>query len=100
VDLRSTEARRFRDLCNALSGEYGGLAPLSEPEVALIRQAAALILQAEQLQAKIVKGESVDNDALIRIANTARRALAGLKRKVRAPKLDLQAYIAARGDAA
>ena len=46
-----------------------------------IRQAAAIMLRAEQLQAGIVNGEAVDADELIRLASEARRIVAGLHRR-------------------
>ncbi|WP_271554340.1 hypothetical protein [Bradyrhizobium sp. CCBAU 45394] len=45
----------------------------SELERGLIRQAAALALRAEQLQATIVRGDSVDDDHLIRLSGEARQ---------------------------
>src|SRR5215218_10200066 len=75
VDGRTSGARRFRDLMKAFAAEYGGLALLSEPERALVRQAASLTLENERLQVAIAKGERVDGDLLIRLSSESRRAL-------------------------
>jgi hypothetical protein len=54
IDGRSPAARRFRDLIQLYETEVGGV--LTEVERGLIRQAAALTIRAEQLQAAIVEG--------------------------------------------
>jgi hypothetical protein len=79
VDGRSATARRFRDICRAYEIELGG--PVSELERDLIRQAAGLTLRSEQMQARIVRGEIVDNDLLIRLSSTARRVLETISAK-------------------
>ena len=73
VDLRSSSARRFRDLVRSYEAEPGG--ELSEAERSLVRQAVALQLQAERLQEMIVRGEAVDSDLLIRVSSTSKRLL-------------------------
>jgi hypothetical protein len=78
VDGRSSNARRFRDICAAYEAEAGG--NVTEVERDLIR-AAGLTLRAEQLQGAIVRGEAVDNDELIRLSSTAKRLLAGIRAK-------------------
>jgi hypothetical protein len=79
VDERSAGARRFRDLVAAYTAEIGGT--LSESESGLIRQAAALALRCEGLQAAIVRGEPVDDDLLVRISGTAKRLLGAIGKK-------------------
>jgi hypothetical protein len=91
IDGRSPTARRFRDLMQAYEAEIGP--DLSEVERGLIKQAAALTLRAEQLQADIVNGKDVDSDALIRISSTAKRILGAIgekaaKRKPAQPTLE------------
>ncbi len=101
VDGRSAGARRFRDLSKAFAAELGGLATLSEPERALVRQAAGLTLQTERLQVAIAKGEKIDPDELIRLASEARRALNGIRRREQPKAASLSEYLATkRGDAA
>jgi hypothetical protein len=90
-------ARRFRDLIKAYEAEIGG--ELTEVERGLVKQAAALTLRAEQMQAAIVRGEPIDNDQLIRISGTAKRILGAIgdkasKRRPAAPTL--QDHIAKR----
>ena len=78
VDGRSETARRFRDVAIALTDDCGGADRLSEPTRLLIRQAAMLTIQVEQLQAKIVAGEDVDHEQVIRLSNVLTRVLAAL----------------------
>jgi hypothetical protein len=90
VDGRSSSARRFRDLVVAFEAEIGG--ELTEVERGLVRQAAALTMRAEQLQADIINNVPVDSDALIRISSTAKRILGAIgeragKRKPPAPTI-------------
>jgi hypothetical protein len=85
VDGRSATARRFRDLIAELTIEAGGGEGLSAAERGAIRQAAAILLRAEQVQAAIVKGEPVDNDEFIRLSGEARRVLAGLRKRAPPP---------------
>ena len=85
VDGRSIEARRYRDLAIAFANELGGATALGEAEQALVRQAAAMVLQAERLQGAAVRGEAVDLEQLTRLSNSATRALTklGIKRTSR-----------------
>lgn len=81
VDGRGAVARRFRDLiADLVREEFGGCEKLSIGELGLLRQAAALILQAEQLQAALVRGEAVDGDELVRVSSESRRVLAAIRR--------------------
>ena len=101
VDLRSSLARRFRDLVASYEGELGGT--LSEAERSLVRQAVGLQLQAERMQEAIVRGETVDSDALIRVSSTSKRLLSVIATKAgkRKPeKPDLKAYLASKASAA
>jgi hypothetical protein len=96
IDGRSASARRFRDLIHDLTKEHVGKdAPLTTGEHNLVRQAAALVLRAEQLQSRLVRGEPVDEDLLIRLSSEGRRILANLarrrERKQRDPGLELRA---------
>src|SRR5687768_11729967 len=93
VDGRSANARRFRDLVDAFSRDLGGMSQLTEADRSLVRQAATLTVRSEQLQAAIVRGEPVDPDELIRLTNTARRTLAGIRRKEQ-PKETISDYLA------
>jgi len=79
IDGRSPAARRFRDLVDAYTSEIGG--ELTEVERGLVKQAAALTLTAEGMQADIVNGKPVDTDAMIRVTSTAKRILGAISAK-------------------
>jgi len=67
--------RRF----NALLRQFlAGRAAPTVVEQGLARQAAAVMLRCEQLQAQLVRGEAVDPLALVRTTGELRRALRAL----------------------
>ena len=70
VDGRSMRARRYRDLCRAIFIDQGGEDRLSETRKQLIRRFASLGVQAEELEARLVRGETVDLGAQSVIAST------------------------------
>ncbi len=86
VDGRSADSRRYKDLCMSLADDLGGAAVLTEAQRALVRQAAAMIVQSEKLQSAVLRGEIVDCEQLTRLANAATRILTrlGIKREARA----------------
>jgi hypothetical protein len=79
IDMRSPTARRYRDLVQAYSAEIGG--DLSQTEMAMIKTAAGLAVQAEMMQADIVNGKIVDSDDLIRLSSEVRRILDAIAEK-------------------
>jgi hypothetical protein len=79
IDMRSPTARRYRDLVQAYSAEIGG--DLSQTEMAMIKTAAGLAVQAEAMQADIVNGKIVDSDDLIRLSSEVRRILDAIAEK-------------------
>jgi hypothetical protein len=82
VDGRTVAARRFRDLVVAFTAELG--ADLTEPDKALIKQAAALTVQSETIQTAIAAGEAVNMDQALLLAAECRQALISLQtRKVK-----------------
>jgi hypothetical protein len=85
VDGRRAPARRYRDLCLSLAEDLGGASTLTEAQNALVRQAAAMIIQSEKLQSAVLNGEIVDCEQLTRLANAATRILTrlGVKRQPR-----------------
>jgi len=91
ADGRSASARRFRDLIAGFAAPYGGQAALTVAEQALIRNAASLTLKLEQLQADAAAGRPVDSEQLTRLANSAARTLASLRKgrehQMRSPAL-------------
>jgi hypothetical protein len=56
IDMGSAAGRRFRHLVDSYSAELG--TELSEAELSLVRQACALQLEAERMQAAIVRCDS------------------------------------------
>lgn len=84
IDGRSAQARRYRDLIEALTADLG--TDLSEAERLQIRNAASLQLHCEELTARVVRGEAVDGEAITRASNAASRALSALKVKRTARK--------------
>jgi hypothetical protein len=86
----SKYGRRFRDLIDAFSKEIGG--GLTQFEMSMVKQAAALAIQGEQMQAAIINGEPVNSDDLIRLSSEVRRILAEIagkagKRKPAGPRM-------------
>jgi hypothetical protein len=81
IDGRSVDARRYHDVAIALADDLGGQDKLNESSKILVRQAAALTVQVEGLQSKIVAGGGVDLEQLTRVANSLSRTLQRLGRK-------------------
>jgi hypothetical protein len=96
IDGRSTEARRYRDLCLSFADDLGGAAGLTESQRALVRQAAALSVQSEKLQAAMIRGEDVSDEQMTRVANSLSRTLSRLGRKRAPAKLSVPEYLAQR----
>jgi hypothetical protein len=96
VDGRSVVARRYRDVAIALADDLGGQDRLSEPSKILVRQAAALTVQVETLQTKIVSGEDVNLEQLTRLSNVLGRTLQrlGLRKPRARPASPLAAHFA------
>ncbi len=65
--------RRYRDIVDLYTTEIGG--DLSQTEMAMVKQAAALAIKGEMMQAAIINGEPVDSDELIRLSSEVRRIL-------------------------
>jgi hypothetical protein len=97
IDGRSTQARRFKDLVASFASSLGGDTSLSEVDRALIRNAAALTVQCERLQAAAIAGHEVKSEEMTRLANSSARILTALRlkrqRRDQAPSI---AEIAAR----
>jgi hypothetical protein len=76
----SKYGRRYRDLIACYSEELGGNP--SQTEMGMIRQAAALSIRSEMIQAALINGEpNISDDDLIRISSEVRRILDGLAEK-------------------
>ena len=79
----------------SLADDLGGADRLTEAQRALVRQAAAMIVQSERLQASILRGEIVDSEQLTRLANVVSRILSrlGVKRSRVQPPSRLDAML-------
>jgi hypothetical protein len=97
IDGRSTEARRYRDLCFSFADDCGGAASLTEAQRALVRQAASLVVQSERLASAAIRGELVSDEQRTRVANALGRTLnrLGIKKRV-GRKLTVPEYLEAR----
>jgi hypothetical protein len=73
LDGRSASARRYRDLVNSYIADMGGLDRCSDIKLGLLRRLAAVTVQAEVLEAKMVNGEQVDIGTLCTLASTTVR---------------------------
>jgi hypothetical protein len=73
LDGRSAAARRFRDLVKSLVIDQGGFSKCSEVKLGLLRRLAAVTVQSELLEAKMVNGEAIDIGTLCMLASTTVR---------------------------
>jgi hypothetical protein len=73
LDGRSSAARRFRDLVNSYIADMGGADSCSDIKLGLLRRLAAVTVQAEVLEAKMINGEQVDIATLCTLASTTVR---------------------------
>ena len=75
-DGRGLWARRYRDLIALHVSDLGGPdAGLSEAQLSLIRRAAAVEVELEQMEGKLSRGEPVDLDLFTRALGHLRRVL-------------------------
>jgi hypothetical protein len=84
-DGRSAWTRRWKDIVELHVTDAGGLDNLSEARLSLIRRAATLELQLEQLECSMSEGKDVDIEFYGRVASHLRRILEamGLDRRPR-----------------
>ena len=73
LDGRSSAARRFRDLVAAFVNDMGGAEQCSDIKLGLLRRLAAVTVQAEVLEARMINGEQVDIGTLCTLASTTVR---------------------------
>jgi hypothetical protein len=78
VDGRRATTKRFNALVADFSRDLGGVDGLTSAEAALIRQAAATTILAEGIQLKLLNGEPVEMNDLVRSTNAVTRILMGL----------------------
>jgi hypothetical protein len=60
VDNRTMIARRFFDVCQVMISDAAGLDRCSEARLQLIRRFAAAAVMAEEMEARLAKGEQID----------------------------------------
>jgi hypothetical protein len=106
VDGRTMIARRFYDVLQSLIADQAGLDRCSEAKLQLIRRFAASAVMAEELEAKLARGEQIDitqhaalSSTLVRLAQRI-----GIERRARNVTPSLNQYLAgktapANGDA-
>jgi hypothetical protein len=84
-DPNSAWARRYPDLVRRHVSDLGGRTELSEAQLSLIRRAAALACELEQMEARMSQGIEVNLDSFGRAASHLRRLYEtlGLKRQQR-----------------
>jgi hypothetical protein len=73
LDGRSSAARRFRDLVSAFITDMGGLDQCSDIKLGLLRRLAAVTVQSELIEARMINGEAVDIGTLCTLASTSVR---------------------------
>ncbi|WP_050627369.1 hypothetical protein [Bradyrhizobium viridifuturi] len=98
LDMRTSYALRFRDVLQIHTDELGPTA--SEAELAIVRRAATLIVQLEQMEAKFAVEDASPTalESYQRLANSMRRLLesVGLKRRPRDVTPSLHEYLASK----
>jgi hypothetical protein len=98
VDMRSSAARRWKDLVYALTTDLGG--NLSTAEAAMVWQAATLLLRVEATQSAVVRGDKIDDEETTRTIHVTQRVLESLglsrKREEAETRAQLEAFQAAR----
>jgi hypothetical protein len=60
LDMRTAMARRFKDITVAIYSDQGGADHCSESRKHLVRRFAAAAVLAEQMEAKLARGEEID----------------------------------------
>lgn len=67
-DGRTISAQAFKRAYDAICDEFGGPARLSALDLALCRSVASLTVQADEIAAKIAKGEHFASSVLIQLS--------------------------------
>src|SRR3954462_12213178 len=70
VDGRSLIARRYRDIAAQLVADMGGMERCSEARLQLIRRFAAAAVLAEQMEANLANGVSIDTQEHANLSST------------------------------
>jgi hypothetical protein len=76
-------ARRYRDLMLSYGASLGGLDNLSQADLAFLREVVSKTLLSESMAGEQARGERVDAEQSIRIANTLTKLLRQLSRRAK-----------------
>jgi hypothetical protein len=92
VHEQSQAGRRYGDLVRSFVAALGGEAGLNEYQRMAVRRAGELTVAAEMERAKMLRGEPVDCEHLVKIDNNAARAVRalGIKPRATAPTVPLR----------
>jgi hypothetical protein len=95
VDNRTMIARRFFDVCQAMISDAAGLDRCSEARLQLIRRFAAAAVMAEEMEARLAKGEQIDVAEHAQLSSTLVRLAAriGINRRIKPITPDLHDYL-------
>jgi hypothetical protein len=75
IDGRSPTARRYRDICAQVASDQGGAERMSEARMQLVRRFAGLAVLAENVEANLVNGGSVDVVEYSQLTSTLTRVV-------------------------
>lgn len=78
---RIRSERRFRDLLEAYTDQFE---IVTEADRALVRNAATLTFEQEEMAAAKMRGERINGDDMVRMSSELRRVLSELRRKAQA----------------
>lgn len=78
IDWRSAIARRYTDLIATVCDNKGGCERMSEAQLQLARRFAALSVQLEQYETRLVNGESIDISEYAQLTSTLVRVVSRL----------------------
>jgi hypothetical protein len=95
VDGRSVVARRYRDIIGAVVSDQGGAEHLSEARLQLIRRFSAASVLAEQMEARLARGEQINIQEYSLLVSTIVRVTQriGMERRARNVTPSLGQYL-------
>ena len=95
VDGRSVVARRYRDIIGTVVSDQGGAEHLSEARLQLIRRFSAASVLAEQMEARLARGEEINIQEYSLLVSTMVRVAQriGIERRARNVTPSLGQYL-------
>jgi hypothetical protein len=95
VDGRSVVARQYRDIIGAVVSDQGGAEHLSEARLQLIRRFSAASVLAEQMEARLARGEQINIQEYSLLVSTMVRVAQriGIERRARNVTPSLEQYL-------